>query len=136
VAFGEACRIAQATPVVRWIQIAKLRDEFEAAILQTISTSYCNGASAPRLPNTANLGFSGIDNDALVTYCDRNNICISSGSACMESAITPSHVILAMQGNATKASESVRVSFQISNSREDAVSLITCIQEFSMLCMD
>lgn len=133
VAFGEACRIAQAKPLERWVQVAKLRDEFEVAILQKIATSYRNGASVPRLPNTTNLGFSGIDNDALITYCDRNGICVSSGSACMESAITPSHVILAMLGNAAKASESLRVSFQVGNSEEDSAKLLTCIQDFIRL---
>lgn len=96
-----------------WGTVELYRNEFEAAILAAIPGSKRNGEKAQRLPNTSNMYLPSIDADALVILLDQADICISSGSACLESALSPSHVILAMTGSHEVASQSIRVSLGI-----------------------
>lgn len=110
VALGVASEIAHDRGNDTWNEVARLRDEFEASVLCRFSDSEVNGAANHRLPNTSNLHLPGMDGDALVTFLDQHGICVSSGSACLESAITPSHVILAMSDSHERASESLRIS--------------------------
>ncbi len=135
-ALGEACRISKSRGWEAWNAIAILRDEFEENILKTIPDTYLNGSRANRLPNTSNLGFKDVDNDALVTFCDINGACISSGSACMESAISPSHVIQAMVRNHTKASEAIRVSLGLDTKSEYLHSLGSLLEKFVTLAAE
>ena len=113
--------------------IKKLRDEFELLMAQRIPNSAINGESAERLPNTSNIYLPGLDGDAMVTFLDQKNICISSGSACLESAITPSHVILAMAGSHERASESIRISIGLKTSATELVSLAEAITMFAAI---
>ena len=41
-----------------------------------------NGDFAPRVPNTSNLSFQGVDGESIVIAMDLDGICISTGSAC------------------------------------------------------
>jgi len=130
VGLGEACRVASERSVSKWEKVARLRDELENRLLAAVPDAYINGSGLPRMPNTVNFGVRGVDSDTFLTYCDRNEICISSGSACMESAITPSHVILAMTQNHERSSEAVRVSLGISSSQADIDVLLTHLIKF------
>jgi cysteine desulfurase len=129
VGLGAACQIASAR-VSEWEAIAVLRNRLEKELLSSLRGIYRNGAACFRLPNTLSIGIPGIDNDALVTYCDRNDVCISSGSACLEDAITPSHVILAMTGSYERATEVVRVSLGLDTQLEAILELPRLFREF------
>lgn len=128
-ALGKACEIARNRPSDAWSKVAALRDEFEAALFRKFPNAYRNGAAHPRLPNTSNFGIRGVDSDSFVTYSDANGIAISSGSACMESAIAPSHVILAMANHET-ATEAVRVSLGLDSTADDLARLSVCLHDF------
>jgi len=106
------------------------RDWFEKQLLTDIPCAEINGGSSPRLPNTSNIHLPGCDGDALVTFLDQKGFCISSGSACMESAITPSHVILAMSGSHERASESIRISIGVETTAEELRQLIDALKGF------
>ena len=133
VGFGEACSFANEAGLPTSMQLSHIRDHFETLILKNIDGSYRNGSITHRLPNTSNLGIKEIDSDALVTFCDSRGICISSGSACLESAITPSHVIYAMTRSYERAEESFRVSFGYESSVEDATMIAKVIAEYAQL---
>jgi cysteine desulfurase len=109
VALGAASEQANLRSADAWTKIAAMRDELEQVLLSSIPNAYRNGGSL-RLPNTLNFGVPGLDGSALVAYLDAQGICVSAGSACMESAQAPSHVILAMTRNHQQATESVRIS--------------------------
>ncbi|MDQ8203346.1 cysteine desulfurase family protein [Pelagicoccus sp. SDUM812003] len=115
------------------LRIKKLRDEFESRLAVRIPDVDVNGQGAIRLPNTSNVYIPGLDSDALVTYLDQRGICVSSGSACLEEAITPSHVVLSMTGSHERASESVRISFGLDNTSEEIEKLINEIVLFREL---
>lgn len=130
VALGAAAEAALSRENEAWDSVATLRDRFEQTVLQGVAGAQINGGAGKRLPNTSNIHCPGMDGDALVTFLDQQGICVSSGSACLESAITPSHVILAMAGSHEQASESVRVSLGLNNSWTDLEYLVRKIRDF------
>ena len=110
VGFGKAAALAAIGFEERNASVAAQRDYLEHKILAEIPGTYVNGAGAPRLPNTANIGFSGVDSEMIVNGLDRYRICVSSGSACLSDSLVPSHVVLAMTGSYRQAKEAVRFS--------------------------
>lgn len=135
VGLGVAAELAQARQLDAWKNVAALRDFFENEVLDRIDGAEINGATGKRLPNTSNIYLPEMDGDALVTFLDQKGICVSSGSACMESAITPSHVIQAMSGSHDRASESLRVSLGPETKREDLDQLLIAIEAFAEFCL-
>ena len=110
VGFGVAAEIAQRDLFLRSAQVALLRDQLESDLLSKIPGTCVNGSRTQRLPNTTNIGFDGIDSDAMVAFLDSQDVCVSSGSACLANALTPSHVVLAMTHSVEKAKQVVRFS--------------------------
>lgn len=129
VGFGVACAIAAQRSPNAWSTIAGLRDRLEERILTEIPGSYRNGNPDSRLPNTLNCGITGVDSDALVTYLDRHDICVSSGSACMEQSLSPSHVIAAMTRDHSRAQEALRISLGLTTTASDLERCFQLIQQ-------
>jgi len=130
VALGLAAEIKYTEGLENMNRVKKLRDAFELKLCSRIPKAVINGQDAERIPNTSNIHIPNIDGDAAVTYMAQKNICISSGSACLEQAITPSHVILAMSGSHEVASESIRVSLGENTTEEDLDTLIYELEIF------
>lgn len=133
IALGVAAEAARTGGPEAWGKVAALRNSLERSILESISGVQVNGAGSPRLPNTSNIHFPGMDGDALVTFLDQQGICVSSGSACLESAITPSRVILAMSNSHERASESVRLSLSPTNTTVELETVGKALREFARL---
>jgi cysteine desulfurase len=74
----------------------QLRDELWARIAQNVPEAKQNGANAPRLANTLNVSLLGLDSEMLLIALDLEEVCASSGSACMVGSVRASHVLLAM----------------------------------------
>ncbi|MCX6864709.1 MAG: aminotransferase class V-fold PLP-dependent enzyme, partial [Verrucomicrobia bacterium] len=72
-----------------------------------------------------------VDSDAAVLYLDSHGICVSSGSACLEHAITPSHVLLAMSGSHDRANESLRISLGWKSTEDKLQRLINALETFA-----
>lgn len=90
--------------------VARLRDAFEAQVLAAVPGGECNGADSPRLPNTSNLYFPGVDGEGLLILLDEAGVCCSPGSACSTGAVQPSRIITAMGFSSSRARSSVRFS--------------------------
>ena len=131
IALGKAAELRSAIGVQRWEQVHALRDSFENEVLSRVEGVVVNGEVAGRLPNTSNLHIPGVDADAAFTYLDRKGICVSSGSACLESAIAPSHVIMAMTSSHERASESLRISVGLETSEEEMEYAARALIEFA-----
>jgi cysteine desulfurase len=129
VGLGIACAIAVQRSPNAWAGIAALRDQMEASILAEIPGSYRNGNPASRLPNTLNCGITGVDSDSLVAFLDRHDICVSSGSACMEQSLSPSHVIAAMTRDHARAQEALRISLGLTTTASDLDRCFRLIQQ-------
>jgi cysteine desulfurase len=108
--FGKACELALARLEADAARMAALRSDFEAAILQRVSGAVVNGQAAPRLANTSNISFEGLDGGLLAINLDLLGLAASTGSACSSADVEPSHVLLAMGRSPEQARSSVRFS--------------------------
>lgn len=73
-----------------------LRDALEQGVLARIPGTHVNGAGQPRVPNTTNIGFEGIEAESLLIALDLEGFAVSTGSACSSGTLEPSHVLKAM----------------------------------------
>lgn len=126
--FGAAAELAQRNLVGRAGHSQELRDELEQSILEAIPEVKIYGADTERLPNTTNIGFDGIDSDAMLNFLDSRGICVSSGSACMSGALGPSHVILAMTGSQEKARQAIRFSVGLQTTSVEVASTVAAVK--------
>jgi cysteine desulfurase len=92
--FGKACELAAAEMAAVADRLSAMRDRLETTILAREHATV-NGSGAPRLPHVTNIGFHGMQGDALLRSISRQ-IAVSSGSACTSANPEPSHVLLAM----------------------------------------
>ncbi|MGA8539001.1 MAG: cysteine desulfurase family protein [Terriglobales bacterium] len=100
------------------IKMAAARDRLEKELLEIEATGM-NGEGAPRVPNTTNIYFDGIDGEALVIALDLKGLAVSTGAACSSGAIEPSHVLTAMGLSRDRAKASIRFSLGKQNTAED-----------------
>jgi cysteine desulfurase len=91
------------------VRLAALRDRLEAGILELPGTGV-NGGDAPRVANTTNIWFDHLEGEALVIALDLKGVAVSGGSACHSGATEPSHVLMAMGLDKTRARASLRFS--------------------------
>ena len=119
VAFGRAAELAMASLPDENTRIRSLRDRLEDGILAGIPGTSRNGAKEPRLPNTSNVAFDGVEAEGILMLLDQAGICASSGSACTTGSLDPSHVLTAMGCSAARARSSIRFSLGIYNTEAE-----------------
>jgi cysteine desulfurase len=119
IAFGRAAELAMAGQKNENTRVRGLRDRLESGILNRIERTSRNGAKEPRLPNTTNIAFDGVEAEGILLLLDEAGICASSGSACTTGSLDPSHVLIAMGLSIQRARGSVRFSLGLYNSDED-----------------
>ncbi len=115
VAFGRAAELAMASLDDENTRVRALRDKLEDGILSGIPGTSRNGAEEPRLPNTSNVAFEGVEAEGILMLLDQAGICASSGSACTTGSLDPSHVLTAMGFSVARARSSIRFSLGIYN---------------------
>lgn len=96
VAMGKACQLAMEELPQRESSIGALRARLEEGILSEIPSAVINGAGAPRLYNTLNISFPGVEGEALLMVLDQAGIAVSTGSACSSGSMEPSRVLTSM----------------------------------------
>ena len=72
------------TRATRTTRVRALRDKLESSILSSIPGTTRNGAKEPRLPNTSNVAFDGVEAEGILMLLDEAGICASSGSGLHE----------------------------------------------------
>jgi cysteine desulfurase len=95
----------------RWVA---LRDRLEAGLIAALGPEHVirNGPTREdrRLPQTLNVGFPGLDGDALLMQLDLAGIAASLGSACASGSTRPSPTLMAMRVPDDRLRSSVRFS--------------------------
>jgi len=119
VGFGRAAELAIDSLNDENTRVRALRDRLETNVLRTIPNTMRTGAREPRLPNTSNIAFDGVEAEAILMMLDQVGICASSGSACTTGSLDPSHVLIAMGISPTRARGCVRFSLGIYNTDQD-----------------
>jgi cysteine desulfurase len=110
-------------------RLARLRDRLEQGILERIPNVSVNGRGAPRVPNTSNICFRGVDGEALLIALDLAGFAVSSGSACSSGASEPSHVLTAIGLDRKDARASLRFSLGRLNTEDQIEALIEAVAE-------
>jgi cysteine desulfurase len=103
-------------------KMSALRDRLERELLAIEATGLnggLNGEVAPRVPNTTNIYFDGIEGESLIIALDLKGLAVSTGAACSSGAIEPSHVLTAMGLRSDRAKASIRFSLGKQNTAED-----------------
>ncbi|MBI2949197.1 MAG: cysteine desulfurase NifS [Verrucomicrobia bacterium] len=119
IAFGRAAELVMGRIDDENSRVRRMRDRLENSVLSTIPNTIRTGAKEPRLPNTSNIAFDGVEAEAILMLLDQVGICASSGSACTTGALDPSHVLTAMGLSPTRARGCVRFSLGFYNSDKD-----------------
>jgi cysteine desulfurase len=95
VGLGVAAQMAH-EHLASFAEIGALRDRLESAITSALADTSVNGATQPRLSNTANIAFHNRYADEVVRTLDRAGICTSAGAACNSGKVEPSSTMRAM----------------------------------------
>jgi len=90
--------------------VRPLRDRLESAIARAIPGTEIHGGTQPRIANTLNLGFAGVETDGMVMALDLEGFSVSSGSACSSGVTEPSPVLMAMGKSRKQAMSALRIS--------------------------
>jgi cysteine desulfurase len=117
-ALAQALELAQQGLAESSARTSALRHRLEHAVLERASGVRVNG-TAPRIPNTSNLRFEGIDAETLLIALDLDGFCVSTGAACASGSLQASHVLTAMGLSAQQARSSIRVSLGPSSTADE-----------------
>jgi cysteine desulfurase len=108
VGLGRAAELAADELPAEGPRLAALRDHLEDRLL-AIPGARRNG-DGPRVPNTANVSFEGIEAESLLMALDLAGIAVSTGAACAAGAVEPSHVLRGMGLPMERVQGSIRLS--------------------------
>jgi cysteine desulfurase len=121
---GVAARLAQAKLGSEAARVAALRDRLETGVLERVPGAAVNGARTPRVPNTTNISFDGVEAESLLIALDLEGFAVSTGSACSSGTLEPSHVLRAMGLPTHRTQNSIRFSLGVGNTEAQVDSLI------------
>ena len=119
VAFGAAAKFARDEMERRSEHDERLRDRFEAGVIERIPNIVFNGDRARRLPHLSNISFRFIEGEGLLISLDLQGVAVSTGSACSSGTLEPSPVIQALGRNDELARGAIRFSFGKEITEED-----------------
>jgi cysteine desulfurase len=119
VGMGKAAEIARKHLLHYDKKVRPLRDALEDGILISIPNTELNGHKTQRLANTTNITFHGIESEALLILIDKEEICASSGAACLADSEEPSHVVKAMKPESAASRQAVRFSLGVASTDSD-----------------
>jgi cysteine desulfurase len=83
----------------------------------------------PRVANTTNIWFDHLEGEALVIALDLKGVAVSGGSACHSGATEPSHVLMAMGLDKTRARASLRFSLLATATEADVDYVLKVVPE-------
>jgi cysteine desulfurase len=128
VGFATAAQLSVKGQPDRALELAGLRDDLIAGLLDVVPDAQLNGATgAGRLPGNAHFSFPGCEGDSLLMLLDAQGIECSTGSACSAGVPQASHVLLAMGRDDELARGSLRFSLGHTSTRSDINQVIAAI---------
>jgi cysteine desulfurase len=119
VGLGVAAALAADKPADEAARVTALRDRLEAGILARVPHTAVNGSLQPRVGNTTNISFDGVEAESLLIALDLEGIAVSTGSACSSGTLEPSHVLRTMGLPTPRAQNSIRFSLGAGNTEAE-----------------
>lgn len=112
--------------------LAAMRNAFEGALTHRLGARVSfNGATAERVSNTSNARIDGVEGMRLLARLDQDGVAASLGSACASGRPEPSPALLAMGLSERQAYSSVRFSFSVLNTLEEALRAAGIVAEIA-----
>jgi cysteine desulfurase len=121
---GVAARLGREKLTVNAERLAALRDRLERGVLARVPGTAVNGAPTPRVPNTTNISFEGVEAESLLIALDLEGFAVSTGSACSSGTLEPSHVLRAMGLPSHRTQNSIRFSLGAGNDEAQVDALL------------
>ena len=125
--FGRAAEIVRDQQPAEAGRIATLRDRLESRLL-ALPGARRNG-DGPRVPNTSNVSFEGLEAESLLMALDLMGIAVSTGAACAAGAIEPSHVLRGMGLPLARVQGSLRFSLGRGTSEAEVLRAADAVAE-------
>ncbi|HEX2831953.1 MAG TPA: cysteine desulfurase family protein [Thermoanaerobaculia bacterium] len=123
-----AARLAREA-LASYDRVRALRDRLEHGILSRVDETSVNGATQPRLANTANIAFHDAYADEVVRALDAAGICVSAGAACHSGKVEPSGTMKAMGRPLRIAMGAVRFSLSRYTTEEEVDRAIEVVRD-------
>jgi cysteine desulfurase len=117
IGMGKAAELASIYLEEENTRVRRLRDRFEAEIMDRIHGTRVNGNRKERIPNTTNITFSDREAAKLQKGMEKHSIYVTAGAACT-GGLSPSHVLVAMGLTPAEALSSIR--FRLSRYNTEA----------------
>ncbi len=103
-------------------KLSEMRDYVINYVQKNIPSVILNGPKDldRRLTSNVNFSFPAAESESILLFLNMKGICASSGSACTSGELDPSHVLLAIGQTHADANCSVRISFGVQNTMQEA----------------
>lgn len=110
-------------------KMAVLRDKLIDSILKEIPDVILNGPKEDRLCNNVNVSIKYIEGESLIMLLDSDGVCASTGSACSQKSLAPSHVLTAIGLRPEIAHGSLRLTLSRYTTEDDIRYAVASIKE-------
>jgi cysteine desulfurase len=127
VGFGEAARLARASWEGEAGRLSGLRDHLERRLREEAGA--LRNGDGPRVPNTCNASFDGVEAESLLMALDLAGVAVSTGAACAAGAVQPSHVLRGMGLPVERVQGSLRFSLGRSTTRAQVDAAVAALLE-------
>lgn len=118
VGLGKALELAMAEMEAEAERLHELRDRLWAGLQDGLENIQLNGHPIRRLPHNLNIAIPGVESRALLVQL-KDDVALSTGSACTTATVEPSHVILALGFGEERAHRSLRFGLGRENTEAD-----------------
>lgn len=110
VGFAKALELLERQGAQWILQMTSLRDRLEKGLCTLLPDIVIHGKNDPRVSNTSNIAFPGVDGETLIMALDLAGVAASHGSACSSGTLETSRVLLNMGIKPQIARSSIRFS--------------------------
>lgn len=119
VGFGKAVLINEENKTKNVQILEKISNYFIDKVKQNIDYIKINSPSHDRSPQIVNISFDLIEGESILLWLNKNNVAVSTGSACASTSLDKSHVLTAMGMCHQLINGAVRFSFSTDITKED-----------------
>lgn len=108
-------------------EMERLRNRLEEGLKASLPI-HING-EGPRICNTSNISFDGVDGESLLIALDLRSLAVSHGTACQTGSLKPSRTLINMGLDLSRVKSSIRFSLSRFTSEEEIDRAIEICQE-------